>query len=206
MTEISDADDVDQLVNIGFPFKYNGTDYTEMHISSNGTITFNRSYDDYEHEFGKRNNLDLIAPFWTDLKSWNQNDPYSSVKYLLEGSGINHTVTIQWDRIHACCSFTNNEVVSFQVKLYERNGKIEFRYKKNPTYGGRSFPEIASVGFQFIESNSFLSVNELSRDATITSTIAYDQVSWINEDNDGLVLTFSINPIISHSRLHMPVA
>jgi hypothetical protein len=224
LTGLVDEDDEAEELNIGFPFIFNGTSYTSMYISTNGTISFNRDYDDYSNDFNSLENTDLIAAFWTDLESLNTSNPFSSIQYLKEGSGTNHTITIQWDRMQTCCDFVSgNEVISFQVKLYETNGKIEFRYKKNLPYTN-SFDNLfnpydvdepyysntASVGFRFaenlssIEDDSYLSVNVLSRSATISSTTSHNDVSWINDIDDGLVLTFSINPIAPILSLSAP--
>ena len=204
----SNCDDCDAIVNLGFTINFNGNLYSSINVSTNGTISLNQSFHSYTNYFQNYSGLDLIAPFWADLQSDSSSGPYSTAQYLIEGTEGNKKITIQWDKFQSCCDFIpNNELVSFQVILYESNNNIEFHYKKNQPYtnsfdhlivegdGSYYYHNTASVGLKFLRDESFLSVNELSTNALLDSLNPIDTVSWINNANDGLVLIFSTNPI-----------
>ena len=194
ITDINRNDDNSGDIPLGFTFNYNGSPYSSINVSSNGTITFGSSFDGAYHDFnlsyifGKN----IIAPFWTDLES--DVKANSSAQFLVEGITGNRKITIQWDKFQKCCNFTRgDELVSFQAILYESTNKIEFRYNKNLGYS-TDFIQNATVGLKFfdnVNNDTYLSVNELSRSATVTSTTS-NLVNWIDESNTGLVLTFSI--------------
>jgi hypothetical protein len=91
-------------------------------VSSNGYLTFGR-------EARQFFNLPLpntaapgllIAPYWDDLS------PHGgSVYTLLEGTAPNRRMTIQWDGFGY---FGSAARATFQVTLYELDGRIVFRY------------------------------------------------------------------------------
>lgn len=51
------------------------------------------------------------------------------VNYVLTGSAPNRVLTIEWDR-HRWNYVSSNNVISFQVKLYETTNIIEFHYNQ----------------------------------------------------------------------------
>ena len=174
---IIQADDaISSAIPIGFPFKYSGNTYTNLYASSNGFVSFNSGAVN-----AATNNmttaattmLPLIAPLWDDLDGANGG---GTASYLTSGTPGNQVFTFEWLNWEWNWQATT-AVISFQVKLYENDGHIEFIYRQesgayNPgTTGG------ASIGFAGTTTGNFLSLNgsgvsPIASSSTETSNIA----------------------------------
>jgi hypothetical protein len=68
-TIVAQSDDTYTLVNLGFPFDFYGTTYTQAYVSSNGFISFGTGDASYSNSAipssGTPNNA--IYALWTDL-------------------------------------------------------------------------------------------------------------------------------------------
>jgi len=57
----SNCDDCSDELNLPFSFTYNGnTTYNKLYIYSNGYISLNKDYNDYDISWGENNSVDLI--------------------------------------------------------------------------------------------------------------------------------------------------
>lgn len=165
-------DAVSALMPIGFDFWYMGTWYTQVSATTNGWLTLGGVPSNYEYS----NNLGtggsprpVIAPLWDDLDV----TAFSNVTYKTTGTTGSRVFTLQylnvkWNYLSA------GSVCSFQVKLYEGSGKIEFVYRSDA--GAASSPS-ASIGItaKTTGAGNFLSVNNngtgvsATTEASITS-------------------------------------
>jgi hypothetical protein len=134
-------DALDEHVSIGFNFPFNGQNYSEVIISSNGVLYFRASgafADDSErgkaadysnHQLSSSDTPDnAVVPYWDDMDLGNSNDgTQGQLLYGNVGSGDDEHFVVWWDDVTRYNNDTNNRY-SFQVALY-KNGTIIFRYK-----------------------------------------------------------------------------
>ncbi len=130
-------------VEIGFDFWYNGVRYTEVSISTNGYIDFSASTNDggptgaaygyVNTQFTAPNGTLLaIAPFYDDQTTQGGNDPLgNSIRTLTSGVAPNRIFTVEWNDMAVYQNTTPS--LTYQVKLYESNGIIEFLYSTMTT-------------------------------------------------------------------------
>lgn len=131
-------------VDIGFDFWYNGVRYTQFCVSTNGFIDFSSSSDDggpLLHQYGPYDDdmsEDLstetsplvIAPFYLDLTTYGAVDPLGeSIHYEVTGTPGSRVLTVEWYKVEPwVAGGGGNPDFTFQVKLYESSGQIEFVY------------------------------------------------------------------------------
>ncbi len=131
-TDTGYPDDDDKvLVNIGFPFTFKDTAYSQVRILTNGVLHFGadqRFHRVFNNVALPTNSADrFIAPYWDDLVD----DSQSSVTYGMKGSAPSRSFIVTWNNVRA---YSNNLRYDFQVVLYE-NGDIRFRYDNNTANG-----------------------------------------------------------------------
>ncbi len=112
-------------IDLGFTFRYNNVDYTQVSIQSNGWIamggTIASSY--YPLSTGTTNNV--ISALGRDLQG---NGTTSELRSLTEGTAGNHVFTVQWKDYKRYGSSYVGDAFDFQIKLYEATGRVEIVY------------------------------------------------------------------------------
>jgi len=130
---LTNTNDGVALANIGFGFNFYGTSYDNVWISSNGLLSFQNTPDDpgYPDPFSTdltQNagpNRPIIAVLWDD---WSTLAPAGgTVYYTTLGQAGNRQFIVQWDQVSGYAS--SPSPVTFEVALFEKDGRIEFRYK-----------------------------------------------------------------------------
>lgn len=135
-------------IPIGFNFNFGGISFSEFYASSNGWISFiNRTSVSAPGQNSTPNLTatkdPLIAPLMESL-----NGVKGLATYLTEGTAPNRVLTVQWKNWHwksTSATATYENTISFQVKLYEANGKFEMIYDQlkdpsnNSTGAGAGF-------------------------------------------------------------------
>ncbi len=158
-------------IAIGFTFNYCNVNYTHIHCSTNGWMTFGTSStNNVLSNASSANNISsggtrpLIAPLWDDLNL----QANTNLSYTLSGTSPNRVFTVEWLNVKWSGSATGN-TISFQVKLYETSNKIEFIYR--PESGVVAFAS-ASVGLSDIATGSgnFISIDGTGLDPNKSST------------------------------------
>jgi PEP-CTERM motif-containing protein len=129
---LAGQNDASTLVPIGFSFEFYGTAHNEIHVSTNGLLSFGESY----HWFFNRE-LDspdligdprLIAPLWHDWNFDGELQPLTdAVYYETLGSPGSQRFVVQWNRAYNDTP-TLSDPVTFQAVLYE-GGDILFHYR-----------------------------------------------------------------------------
>ena len=153
VTTIKADDAISGSIPIGFTFTYNGNNYTNVYASSNGFLSFNPAATS-----SPTNNLTspaasllpLLAPLWDDLDGTTATAAASYHTTGVAGSRIFTFEWLNWEWGAAA----NAPVISFQVKLYEANGRVEFIYSTiggvvNTTSGGASVGVTGNVAGDF---------------------------------------------------------
>lgn len=140
ITTISGDEATATSIAIGFSFPYCSASYTQLSACSNGWISLSNSglttmanYDvAVVGTIGA--GVGLIMPFWDDL-SGGVGPPGgpvaipSTAYYQTSGTTPNRVFTFQWgDPTNPWHSYLGSGDATFQVKLYETSGVIEFRY------------------------------------------------------------------------------
>ncbi len=124
------GDDAFTILPIGFTFTYFGQTYSNLHVTTNGFLTFNSS----NQSSANPSNLfgtflkSVIAPWWGDLYM----DCDASIQYTTTGTAPNRVFTTQWQNIrNDGDTGSTAQRLNFQVKLYETTNIIEFIYGSN---------------------------------------------------------------------------
>ncbi|RAK64063.1 hypothetical protein DLM85_19155 [Hymenobacter edaphi] len=153
---------------IGFTFFYNGTPYTTVSASTNGFVSFGATT-----STSASNNLSggtprpIAAPLWDDL-SLPSNSNFS---YQTSGAAGSRVFTAEWKGANWYYNANPASQISFQLKLYEATGAVQFVYSPDDAVSpGAS--ATASVGLTATATGSgnFLSLNNLGASPTLSST------------------------------------
>ena len=156
-------------IPIGFNFCYLGQTYSVIHASTNGfaalgspltgaVLTNNLAT-------GTPANRPILAPLWDDMEI----NASGSIRYVTTGTSGNQVFTLQWSNMEWNYNAAG-PVISFQLKLYEATGEIEFIYNQEPTAvnSGSASIGITSAG---TGSGNFLSLSDASGSPTVSSTV-----------------------------------
>lgn len=172
---------------IGFNFCYLGQTYTTIHVSTNGfaalgspltSATFTNNL-----ATGIAANRPLLAPLWDDSEV----NASGSIQYQTVGSVGNRIFTLQWDKIEWNWQATG-PVISFQLKLYEATGAIEFIYNQEPSAVNAG---TASIGITAIGTGAgnYLSLDNSSASPTVSSTVETTSIN--TKPANGQTYTFT---------------
>ena len=158
-------------ISIGFNFIYNSVSYSAISISTNGFICLGQNFSSVNNQV---NNLTtgvtptsprpLIAPLWDDINFYNSTD----ITYLTSGTSPNRILTIQW--LNTRWDYSAAAGITFQLKLYEVDNKIEFIYR--PEAGALVNPS-ASIGITGAGTGAgnFISIQSTGNNPYDTSTM-----------------------------------
>lgn len=129
---LGNDDDAAVTANIGFDFKFFGSNYTTAGISSNGLITFGgtNSFPVPVDLTTSALSIDLptIAVWWDDWSTLK--NPFSdsdAVYYATLGSPGSREFVVQWNNVYACCPWGTSPV-TFEAILFEGSNNIVFQY------------------------------------------------------------------------------
>ena len=113
-------------IDIGFAFNFNGADYTQISIQSNGFIAMGSSVNEIERypisDAAGSNNV--ISAFGCNLRS----RPDGELMTLMSGTAPNRVFTVQWKNYMRDNDNAVDDILNFQIKLYETSNRIEFIY------------------------------------------------------------------------------
>ena len=176
-----EGDDVipNVLVPIGFTFVYDGTAYTQLKASSNGWVTFNTAAtgSNATNDLNGFGNTirPLLAPLWDDLDG-RMTD--SKASYSTTGAVGSRVFTIEYLNWGWKYSFGNTTAsISFQVKLYEANGVIEYIYRSEA--GAVTGTPNASIGLTKSTTGvgQYFSLSGSGTTPTVSSTVETTNIS-----------------------------
>jgi hypothetical protein len=170
-TSLNVGDDDVATITSPFPVQFGGGSFTNLYVSSNGTISFTNAFDDYTNWYLPLNYLaeintqngpppllelpvtTLVAPLWQDLypiKGTNQNVFWQTV-----GTAPNRQLVVEWRNVGTYECRTNSSAnVTFEVVFSEGNSNFSFNYA-NAAFGGacsdQDYGAAASVGMQITQ-------------------------------------------------------
>ena len=179
---VLDDDLQSSSIPIGFTFNFGGTTYTNLIAGSNGYLSLGTGATSATATQMRTNSfvtanpvIPIIAPIWDDLDGTasliSGGTPQAS--YIVTGSIGNQVFTFEWLNFVAYTGSTAAAEISFQVKLYEVNGNIEFVYRKE---AGTGVPSGASIGIGST-AGDYLSLNNSGALPTASSTVNTTSIS-----------------------------
>ena len=162
------------LFDIGFPFIYDGSIYTQFKACTNGYITFDASATSNYNNSLATNKL-IIAPLWDDMTT----GPVGAVYYQLQGSAPNRVAVVEYKAIRwPYNSISNN--ITFQIKLYEGTNEIAFNYLSIDFPGSSAS---ASIGISGSTTRDFLSILPTYVDFEVNTESEHEFIGDAQVDN-----------------------
>lgn len=161
---------------IGFTFTFGGVGYSSFQVSSNGLLGFGGNLSTAGAEMSNTltssqltgGSLPVLAPFWTDL--FGDASQGASAQYALSGTAPARVLTMEWLDYYD----VNGDAprfISFQVKLYEATGRIDYLYRRGPINEATD----ATIGLKAAD-GSFLSLTSAGSAPTVSSTTSYNRL------------------------------
>jgi subtilisin family serine protease len=167
-TNLNLGDDELATVTSPFPVQFGGGSFTQLYVSSNGTVSFTNAFDDFLNfdlpvNFIENQNIQnppppvplqpvvtLVAPLWQDLypvKGTSQN-----VFWAVTGSAPNRQLVLEWRNVRSfLCRSDSNANVTFEAVFSESSSNVLFSYA-NTQFGGacsnQNYGQAATVGIQ----------------------------------------------------------
>ena len=178
-TAIPLGDDDASTIDIGFAFVFYGVHYSQVTITSNGALQFSNigsiGYVNYPLPFGS---YIFISPFWDDL------DPAASghIYHGVLGTTPNRVAIFEW---YSVSDFAQTGTASFEVKLYEQDGSIEFHYL-DTVFGdnGIDYGASATIGIQDGTVSGY-ALERSYNDPSASNQSAVRFVQCWDDDSDG---------------------
>ena len=115
-------------INIGFTFRYNGTDYTQLSINANGFVRLGGTA--FSGSCGYAPISSTTAGCENVLSAHAEDQNSSAISELrseLLGSSPNQVFVIQWKDFKHYGS-TTTDIYNYQIRIYETSNIIEFVY------------------------------------------------------------------------------
>lgn len=169
LNSIEVDDGVSSSISIGFTFKYCGTDYTSLYVSSNGWISFTSSYvycyPGTTTYLGSAYVGKGVMPLWDDVSG-----DAGTASYTLTGSAPNRVFTVEWKDWKWDYSATSPGI-SFQVKLYETTNVIQFIYKQESGSLAWDYTTGGTIGISGGSSTDYLTIDNTSSSASASSSV-----------------------------------
>jgi len=134
-TNLNLGDDSVAAVSSPFPIQFGGGNFSQMFVSSNGTISFTDAYAGYNNVLLSPDGFPsyvqqpttLIAPFWMDLfpvKGTSEN-----VFWQVTGTAPNRQLVVEWRNVRSfLCRSDNSATITFEVVFREGSSDILFNY------------------------------------------------------------------------------
>ena len=141
-----------------FPIQFGGGNFSQLFISSNGTISLTDAYydfPDFQVDFLSpltfaQQPTTLIAPFWQDL--YPVKGSAQNVYWAVTGSAPNRNLVVEWRDVRSfACRSDNAATVTFEAVFSEANSNVQFNYA-DTVFGDacsyQDYGQDATVGIQ----------------------------------------------------------
>lgn len=170
------ADDANfQNIPIGFTFPFTTGNYTVLSACSNGFLSLSNSSSNTltNSSGGATSYGPLMMPLWDDQNG----SPAGQASYKTTGTAPNRVFTFEFASWRWYYNSTGNNVISYQVKLYE-SGRIEFVYNQGPDPANSSLGTIPTATIGIAKSGSdFQTLNNSSANPVSSSTVFTDNLN-----------------------------
>jgi len=175
---LSDEDFVE--IPLGFDFPFYGGVFDTITVTSNGVAHFDGA------DVVGYNNVDLpfdtyrmMAIFWDDLNPGNS----GSIWWDTQGSSPNSVFLVEWFSVP---HFYSSGTGTFEIKLYEADGAVEFHYE-DTNFGNGSYNQGASATCG-IQDGAMGHALQRSRDQSVLGNnyaVRLERGSCTDDDGDG---------------------
>ncbi len=173
-------------IPIGFDFEYAGQTYNTLNISVDGSVSFTENNITGGNDLASTtaHHINIIAPFWDDLKLFNSDN--GVISYRTYGNAPNRGFVVEWKNIRR---YNHTGTVTFRLILRETTNYIKFHYGTS----NLSFSD-ASIGFNANDgtTTTFVSVTPGATTSVSTSTANNDVNSTDFPEN--MIYVFSPRP------------
>lgn len=155
----SGDDNLSAAIPIGFTFNFGGcstTPYTQVKVSTNGWLALGTGATGSQatNSMSWTNYGPLLAPLWDDLAIGSG----GNVNYSTSGVAGSRVFTVEWLNMKWYWA-ASSPSISFQVKLYESTGTIEYIYRQE---AGTVSSASASIGINGGAAGDYYSLNNTS--------------------------------------------
>ncbi|MGB9069908.1 MAG: FG-GAP-like repeat-containing protein [Candidatus Acidiferrales bacterium] len=157
-TNLNLGDDSVAAITSPFSIPFGGGSFTQLYVSSNGTISFTDAYSDYENWALTPNGFPnyvqrpttLVAPFWMDL--YPVQGTTQNVFWEVMGAAPNRQLLVEWRNVRSFeCRSDDNATVTFEVVFQEGTNNIQFNYA-DTVFGdnciSQDYGQTATIGVQ----------------------------------------------------------
>ncbi len=186
------------LQNLGFTFYFMGTPYTSFSLNPDGQLRLGAGLISGETQSATANTPLIIPLNCNNLVSAN-----GEVHYKVQGNSPNAVLIIEWKDMYIPYLGTGTTKSTFQLRLYENSGTIEFVY--GTMYNVYNF--VLGIGVGFSSGNTAGTVGQVlnlnTTPAYNTSLTNYSQTNFnsnalltnLNSSADGNRTVFQFNPL-----------
>jgi len=144
-TNLDLGDDSVATVTSPFPIEFGGGSFSNLYVSSNGTISFTDAFDGFldvnlptafqPYQYVTT----LVAPFWEDL--YPVSGTNNNVFWEVTGAAPSRELVIEWRNVESyACLGDSSATVKFQVVFQEGSSNVLFNYA-NTIFGGNCADE-----------------------------------------------------------------
>ena len=162
-TNLNLGDDSIATLAAPFPIQFGGGSFSQLYVSSNGTISFTDAfYDLPAYQLDPLTSLTfaqqpstLVAPFWEDL--YPVKGSAQNVFWTVTGTPPNRSLVVEWRNVRSfACRSDVSSTVAFQAVFSEGSSNIRFNYA-DTLFGGacvyQNYGQGATIGIQNSSSN-----------------------------------------------------
>jgi hypothetical protein len=191
--DIQQDDNDSRTFPIGFPFQFEGQTYTDFVVSSEGYLAFNGNAGNVANNDLAANGIPrpILAVFWDNLGG----SYYTSrAAYAIDGTAPNRVLTMEWRNWRWPYNSFGPGVpsppgnnISFQVKLYETTGVIQYIYRQEANAPNPTTDLSATIGLGGY--SSFLSLSDASAAPAASNTVSTNTIN--QRPATGQVYTFT---------------
>jgi gliding motility-associated-like protein len=178
-------------IPLGFDFFYLGNRYTTISASTNGWITLGANITNASPV----NNLmsggtprPVIAPLWDDLDIQNT----ANVTYLTSGTAGSRVFIIEY--LNAKWNKTApGNVVSFQIRLFESTGRVDYRYRRE---ANAPVSPSGSIGITSTNTGvgNFLSLSSWKNSPQVSASSNIESLIDGRPDDGQVFAFYNLNP------------
>jgi hypothetical protein len=112
-------------IPLGFTFTYNGVDYTDTSIQTNGFLAMGLTVLTTNQAISTATSSNnVVAALNRDIKSRDTGE----LMYLMSGTAPDRIFTVQWKHYRRAATATASDDFSFQIQLQENGNKVCFVY------------------------------------------------------------------------------
>jgi hypothetical protein len=174
-------------VDLPFSFRFDGTMYDRVSISSNGVIALgsNDVTSSSDNALTGYDTYPLIAPWWDQLTltggAQNRCSASPSISWAVNGTAPNRVFVVEYHDVEV--SFQTAAFATFQVRLYEGSNAIEFFYPNLTSitcWGSWWNWTSATIGIA-ASSSDFMSVIPDYSSAYVDRSSTYDWIDLTSE-------------------------